>query len=622
MKLTSQQLLYKKAKAAYYNADPIMSDREFDKLEDHMKALFPRWKELNATGVLPKKAKTPLAHPMPSLNKVYPDDLASWCTKNPSAQYIVMDKVDGASVQIENGASKRLVTRGNGEVGGNISFMRNYLTMPTEKGVFRTEAIVLKRDHKKWAADFDNPRNMTSGLLNRRSRHDAHKEIRFLCLGKYGEKLITTLSYFECKREMPSVWYKVLSARDITKDSMSKLLALRKAKAPYEIDGLVIAPLNFVLEYSDTEKPKGIVAFKENTDEDTVVAEVKQVIWQVSGNGRLTPKVEIDPQEIGGVVVKYATAHNAQWLTERKIGPGAEIRIVRSGGVIPKIVEVVKSAKVPSKPQVTYLRKGVHYYTATDTVSGTLAIAIRQISKFASIMEIDFLGEGIAEIAYRATAHKGVKLCSPLDYVVCHGRSELRIVLGRAGVGSAMAAKIAREFNKRINEKTSLVKLMVASQVLEEGMGERKLQSLVDNGIDMTKLVSSQLLASRIEAIPGWGAKSRRLFIESIPAWTAWYSEAVDALGYSLNAEKSKKRKAGKGPLQGQKVSFTGYRDKAHEAAVEAAGGEIVSFGSKTTILLVKEGGKASSKVATAKAKGLKVVSFAELENISAEEHF
>lgn len=613
MKLTDSQKLYKKAKAAYYNADPIMSDREFDKLEDQMKAKFPHWKELNATGVLPKKAKTPLAHPMPSLNKVYPEDLAGWIGKNQSTKYIVMDKVDGASVQIENGATKRLVTRGNGEIGGDISFMRNYLRMPLEKGVFRTEAVVLKRDHKKWAEDFDNPRNMTSGLLNRRSRHEAHKEIRFLCLGQYGEKLITTLSKFECTREMPSVWYKVMNARDMTRDVLSKLLAQRKANALYEIDGLVVAPYNFVLSYSDTEKPKGIVAFKENTDDETVIAKVQRVIWQVSGNGRLTPKVEIEPQEIGGVVVKYATAHNAQWLTERCIGPGAEIKIVRSGGVIPKILEVTKPAKVPSKPQVTFIQKGVHYYTATDTTSGKRAIAIRQISKFASIMEIDYLGEGIAEIAYKATENYKYTLRCPLDYVVLHGAGLLRQTLIMAGVGKAMSHKIAIEFDKRLNTKTSLIKLMVASQVLEEGMGERRLQSLVDNGIDLSKLVSSQALAARIEAIPGWGAKSRRLFIESIPPWSAWYAEAVDALGYALTATKTQKRKATAGPLQGQFVSFTGYRDKAHEAAVEAAGGEVVSFGSKTTILLVKAGGKASSKVEKAEAKGTKVQTFEEL---------
>ena len=76
----------------------------------------------------------------------------------------------------------------------------------------------------------------------------------------------------------------------------------------------------------------------------------------------------------------------------------------------------------------------------------------------------------------------------------------------------------------------------------------------------------------------------------------------------------AKKKIVRGGKLNGEVVTFTSYRDAAHEAAVEAAGGTVASFSAKTTILLYKDGGKASTKLDTARARGICVCTFKELK--------
>jgi len=106
--------------------------------------------------------------------------------------------------------------------------------------------------------------------------------------------------------------------------------------------------------------------------------------------------------------------------------------------------------------------------------------------------------------------------------------------------------------------------------------------------------------------VPGFERKTVEVVEDGMDDWHGFYSVASRYL--TIDGSLPKKKKAVQGTLSGQKVSFTGFRDADLEAKIEAAGGEVVTFGGKTTLLIYKADGKASTKVAKAESKGIKTV--------------
>ena len=90
--------------------------------------------------------------------------------------------------------------------------------------------------------------------------------------------------------------------------------------------------------------PKHAFAFKNNIM--YVQTTVKNVLWNPSKHSVLKPQVEIEPVDIGGTTVTFATGHNAKYIVNNKIGPGSVIEITRSGDVIPFITNVIEPGKV------------------------------------------------------------------------------------------------------------------------------------------------------------------------------------------------------------------------------------------------------------------------------------
>lgn len=187
MKLSEMKALYLRAKDAYYNGkSEIMSDAAFDRLEDTIRKRSPEWEELDKTGVRisDKKEEVALCWPMPSLEKAYPDDVPSFA-KRSKGPHFGMWKLDGTSLQglYDRGTPKALITRGDGMVGRDVSYLIPKLVefgliparIPTRnRTVFRFEALMKKdvfaeKYSREAAGDdgFDNARAMVNGLFNR-----------------------------------------------------------------------------------------------------------------------------------------------------------------------------------------------------------------------------------------------------------------------------------------------------------------------------------------------------------------------------------------------------------------------------------------------------------------------
>lgn len=618
-KLDAMKRKYLKVKDAYYNDDSSgMTDAEYDKLEDKIRELDPKWPELKKTGVpvANKKTEVALAEPMPSLNKAYPEAIDKWANKNPCSRYVRMAKLDGSALQVvfDKGVCVQVATRGNGVLGGDITFLAPHLNIPKSipvktRVVLRCEAVISTVKFQiYWAEEFDNSRNMVNGILNRKTPHTALSHVDIVVLGvydhplSYGLKLAESWGFDVVQRELFS---------DISATVLMKALSSQRAKSKYEMDGLVIAPYDFHFAYKNADKPKNIVAFKVNADIDAVEVTVESIIWKVSRTGRIIPKIRIADTVIGGVTVNHATSHNATWMVDRKIGPGAVLKVVRSGGVIPKIVDVIKPAKKLTLPDIAYNRVGVHFEVAQNhaDVQTKDQIKLEQLVKFMTTMGIEFL-------ASKTLAKLQPDLPTPGAYLRAWHRGRLGAVMLTHGIGAAMRKKIVAEFDRVFGSTVSMRQLMVASQCFGVGIGDRRLQQLEDAGVSMRWLsqADEDEVVADVSKIAGWSDKTVTLLVSGLPKWQKFHDSVSSMLTIYGSLPKRKKPSVNEGPLKGQSISFTGYRDKQQEAAIETAGGEVVPFGSKTKILLVRAGGKASSKVDKAREKGIKVCSFEDLK--------
>jgi DNA ligase (NAD+) len=629
MDLEARKRLFRKAVRAYYNEDTsILTDPEFDKLEDLIREQDPDWEDLHKTGVKVEKLEVRLAHPMPSLDKHYPDALAKFYMRPIFAgvrRWIIMDKLDGTSLQLVyfRGEPVQLVTRGNGLLGRDVSHMipvlLKYERIPKkiaakEQRVFRIEGVVKKSVFAaKYARavagkkGFDNARQMANGLFMRKNMHRGLPDVDMVVLGLYGEKLLEGLKQ-AAEWGFKTVRYST-SQVGPDADSMIKLLAQRREGSDYEMDGLVEGPAAFTLLYSTNDRPKELTAFKLNELDKAAEVEVLDIEYKKTRLGRWSSVVVIPPTEMDGVVVERCTAHNGAWMQENGIGPGAIIQVLRSGGVIPKIVGVVKRAKFKQPPGPWEMR-GRFIYAKEKADKAT---RVRRIHFFMTTLGIELLAEKTLDKLYEV----GFKSID--DYIQCvqpgHHMDEL--VTGRglkmatsgdrtfietqrkmqkAGLGSVQVQNIMNELHRVLRKPVSLKKLMVASGRFDAGMGERKLQQLEAAGIAMRVLCNMRTpqIVERVSTIKGWSTKTIKLLTDGIADFRGWYKPMKGLL--QIDGELPKPA-AQTGKLAGMRFAWTGYRDASQEQTILSNGGIIVSFGGTTTVLFYSADGKQSSKV-------------------------
>jgi DNA ligase (NAD+) len=612
-KLLKLKASYLAAKDAYYNKSPLMSDAEFDALEDQIRKLDPKWGELEMTGVKVKgkKVEVKLRQFMPSLNKAYPEDLPKWLAKNPAKKYVASQKLDGTSLQLtySKGKPTKLVTRGNGELGKDVSFLLPALNLPVTDYQLtvdlRVEAIISKAKYKKWASEFDDPRSMVNGIFNRHTPHPALADVDLIVLGTYGQTLRTVVIPFG--GQLRGVGAVVLRSDELSPESMTSLLAGIRKDGVYEVDGLVIAPSTFVLAYRTNDKPKNIVAFKVNADIDAVEVVVDKIIWQITGRSRIVPKIYVKPTKIGGVMVKHAAAHNAKWMIDRGIGPGAVVRVVRSGGVIPKIVEVVKAGTI-QLPEVAHKVHGVHFIVRAASATTKEKIEVLNVVKFLKTMGIENIAGSTALALYQAG------LREPLDYINAWDGEVIDDFLHQAGFPGAQGKKLARELDAKLSGTHHYRKLMVAFQCFDVGIGDRKLKMIEDAGISMTELSKIPIsnLPKKLANVNGYSDKTIALIAKGMPLWRHLLDQA-HACGLKATGGLPAKKVADDVPITkytGLKFSWTGYRSAAEETEVANGGGEVIKLGAKTNVLFYNPDGKFLEKVAKARKSGVECVTF------------
>lgn len=142
-------------------------------------------------------------------------------------------------------------------------------------------------------------------------------------------------------------FHHVIKGKECSDQYLTKILNAFKAKTNFEIDGIVVDVDNATLRSQinptrDTLNPEYARKFKIADTNNYAETEIIEIEWRISKNGYLKPRLKLKPVDLVGVTIQHATAFNAKFVYDNKLGPGAVVGIVRAGDVIPFVQRVVK----------------------------------------------------------------------------------------------------------------------------------------------------------------------------------------------------------------------------------------------------------------------------------------
>lgn len=385
-----RELLEKANKAYYQEAQPFISDKEFDlylaelkQLEEQYELSDPASPTQRVGGEPSSEFKT-VEHPTPllSLDNTYNEDELNDFDRrvrdllgHNDFTYLVELKFDGAAIRLryEHGELILGATRGDGERGDDIT--RNIKTIKDiplhlkgdypavvevrGEAYMEREAFVRMNEHREQQGlnAFANPRNSTAGSLKMQDpREVARRPIRFFgfdLLTEDGQEPITQFRKMElldqyglpvCKH------YKQCSTIDEVHQKIADWEELRQNLA-YETDGVVIKVNEE--QYRETlgttsKAPRWAIAYKFEAQQATTILE--DITLQVGRLGKITPVAELKAVELAGTTVKRASLHNEDEIHRKDIRIGDRVVVEKAGEIIPQVVSVVNPDREDRSP--------------------------------------------------------------------------------------------------------------------------------------------------------------------------------------------------------------------------------------------------------------------------------
>jgi len=581
-KLNEMQLsvLLRSANKAYYNKveEAILTDNEYDIVKEYIEKKYPNNKAIREIGAPITKNKVTLPYPMGSMDKIKPDTgaLLQWMKKF-KGPYKISCKLDGVSgLYTTEGSKPKLYTRGDGTVGQDISHLIPYLRFPKTEGyVIRGEFIIPKAVFDaKYKTHFANPRNMVAGIINQKTANESIKDVHFVAY-----ELIKPV-------KKPSEQFTVLETLNIevvlhktetslTNELLSKTLVEWRNTYAYEIDGIIVTDDKIYAHKAGN--PEHAFAFKMVLSDQIAEAKVVNVIWTPSKDGYLKPRVQIEPIQLGGVRIEYATGFNGAFIQDNKVGIGAIIELIRSGDVIPHIRKVTVPATEPQMPLVPYKWNNTHIDIMIEDLETDETVREKVITGFFKGIGVDGLSSGNVSRIIKAgfiTVPQILKMT----------KDELLQV---DGFQEKTAVKIYNGMKEKI-ESSSLVTIMSASNIFGRGFSEKRLELIMESypSVLLSKESNTQKI-SKISSIKGMAGKTAESFVEGIPKFIQFIKETGLIKKLSQTQPNEKKMIDESHPLFGKTIVITGFRDTPLQEEIISKGGKIGSSVSKNTFLVI-----------------------------------
>ena len=357
--------------------NPTITDFEYDQLLAELSNLeeqYPEFKAIDSpterVGGKPLDAFTQVTHTtrMLSLDNSYnAEDLRDFdkrIKKEVSdVEYILEMKIDGLSVALkyEDGILVQGATRGNGEVGENVTEnVKTIYSIPLKLKEaidieVRGEVYIPKAGFKRLnetqeelgLQTFANPRNAAAGSLRQLDSKVAAKRpldiFVFNVLNGGKDEIQRHDQNFDYLNELGFKTTEAFKCSTI-EDVISKCEEMigKRHDLIYDIDGMVIKVNDLSQRKTlgiKAKSPRWAIAYKFPAEEE--ITTVKDIIVQVGRTGVLTPKAELEPVFVAGSTITYATLHNQDYITEKDIRIGDTVVIQKAGDVIPAVVRVV-----------------------------------------------------------------------------------------------------------------------------------------------------------------------------------------------------------------------------------------------------------------------------------------
>ena len=596
--------IIQKANDEYYNNKPLMTDNEFDIVKEYFEKKFPNNPVLQTIGAPITKNKVSLPYNMPSMDKIKPDTdaLVKWMKKY-TGNYVLSCKLDGVSgmYTTENNTQK-LYTRGDGTIGQDITHLLPMLNLPKHENiVIRGEFIISKtKFEEKYKSRFANPRNLVAGIINSKTVDNKINDMDFVAY-EVIKPVLCPSDQMKLLEKYGFNTVRNLQMATLTNELLSQLLIDWRSNYEYEIDGIIVSNNK---KYARTEKnPEHSFAFKMVISDQVAEAKVVDVIWNASKSGYLKPRVRIEPINIGGVKIEYATGFNGKFIESNKIGIGAVIQLIRSGDVIPYIKSVTTEAEMAKMPDVPYHWNETNVDIILDNIDDDTTVKEKNITSFFVGIQVEGLSTGNVKRLMNAGYDSTLK--------IIHMKKEE--YEGIEGFQTKMINKIYNGIQERLKEST-LVEIIAASNLLGRGIGKRKLEPIFEKYPNLfTLLISNEELKVMLLSVNGIGEENARSIVENMKKMKTFLAEAN--LLYKLCNEqskqtiKTKKSQVEDHILNGKNIVMTKVRDANIISELSKYGGKLENTITKNTfVLITKSHDDVSSKTKKANELGIPIM--------------
>lgn len=381
----------------YVLSQPVISDYDFDQklrelqdLENAHPEFFDPNSPTQRVGSDVSKEFSQVKHkyPMLSLGNTYSkgevQDFLLRAQKfiNEDIEIVCELKFDGTSISLtyKDGKLVQAVTRGDGEKGddvtANVRTIRSIpLTLPAgdypEEFEIRGEILMpwsvfeqLNKEREEQEEPlFANPRNAASGTLKlQNSQEVAKRRLDAYLYFVLGEN-IGGDTHYEMLQKAKSWGFKVSDAIRVAKsvDEVMEYINYwdtERKNLPVATDGVVLKvnSLRQQRELGYTAKsPRWAIAYKFKAERECT--RLREVTYQVGRTGKITPVANLDPVQLAGTVVKRASLHNADIISELDLRLDDMVYVEKGGEIIPKIVGVDKDARKENLLPVGFIDK-------------------------------------------------------------------------------------------------------------------------------------------------------------------------------------------------------------------------------------------------------------------------
>lgn len=631
-------------KAYYVYDNPIISDKEYDKLyytlvdlEKETGVVLPysptqRVGDEVLDGFTKKKHKVPLF----SLNKVRDfDDLEAW-TKDmkkvaPKTLFTLEYKFDGLSLVVEynHGQFVSATTRGNGLVGEDVSLQAKTIkSLPLKinyegRLIVRGEGMITLANFEKYnksaSEKLKNPRNAVAGAIrNLNPKETAKRSLDYYCyeiLYCQDKSFKTQTDMFEFLKEngfKTGDYCKIFVDAEGLKKEIERVDKI-KNDIDVMIDGMVIK-VNDVApreEIGFTNKfPKWAMAFKFEAQEVTTTLE--DVVWQVGRSGRVTPIAILEPVELAGATISRATLNNIEDIERKNVFKCSRVFVRRSNEVIPEVMglaEKFSDSEKINQPLVCpscgekLIRKGPLLFCTNH--SGCKEQVVDRISHFASrnAFNIEGLSDKTVGQFYDTL---GVRLLSDIFSITKEDLLKLELFKDKK------AEKTINSIQKSKNIELS--RFLFALGIAEVGNKTAKDLAREFGSLEKVKSAGIEQLAA-MRDVGDVIAENIYNFFQNRDN----LDEIEKLLSAGVKVEEVEKVEVKDSIFSGKTVVLTGtlesFARADAEKIIESLGGRTSSSVSKNTDFVLA-GDNAGSKLDKAKALGVKIISESEFKEM------